>query len=406
MGNRVPPGAKRRRVLVLCYSFPPANAVAAMRGVRIARAFRDRGWEVDVLKASATGQPAGLEVDTSGFRIHSYVPRRISLFLGRYADLGKAAHLFRAGLRRLFYPDHTWLLRKPIEREIDAFGGLDQFDCVVSSSFPFVLHDICRRRLERGERFAWIADNRDMWAGWPFKGPMLVPKRMLMKVERKVLSRCDLATFASQATAAEYARRYGIRTMVVLNGVEARPPERKHIRVTPPLTFVHTGSLFRGQRDLAPLMTAIRSMDAEVVLAGEDLERSTETIRRDFATPVSLRGYLSREESMALQKSANFLVLALSGSAYDATYTPAKLFEYAFAGKPIVALVPANSDVGRTIAQYDLGIASLDPGEIRGFIDAIASDGWQSSAKLEELTATAQFGQFADAADELVSVAG
>lgn len=395
-------GQRRRRVLVLCYAFPPVNAVDAMRGLRIGRAFRDRGWEVDVLKAATTGQPTGLDADTSGIRIHSYLPSKLSLFLGRHKDLSRAGHFVRAALRRLVYPEHTWLLRKPIERAIDEIGGLDQFDCVVSSSFPFVLHDVCRRRAERQERFAWIADNRDMWVGWPYKGPSLIPERVLAEVERKALTRADLATFASETTAAIYARRYGIRTLTVLNGVEANAPAADLARTTPPFRFVHTGSLFRGTRDLSPLMKAINSLPAQLVLAGEDLSRSTEAIRREFDTPVRLLGLLSREDSLELQRGADFLVLALNGSDFDATYTPAKLFEYAFAGKPVIALVRPDSDVGRTIARYELGIASLDPREIRGFVESVAHDGWQPPRELDELTAAAQFGKFVDAAEELV----
>lgn len=373
-----------------------------MRGLRIGRAFQSAGWEVDILKASTTGQPRGLEADISGLRIHSYVPTKLTIFLGRHTGLSRAGHLFRAAMRRLFYPDHTWLLRKPIERAIDRIGGLDQYDCVVSSSFPFVLHDVCRRRKERGEKFAWIADNRDMWAGWPFQGPKLIPERMLMDVERKVLSRCDLAAFASETTAATYAERYGIRTMTVLNGVEADLPAGKPVRPKAPLRFVHTGSLFRGTRDLTPLMKAIGSLPAELALAGEDLERSTAAVRRGFDTPVQLLGLVSRKESFALQKSADFLVLALGGSPYDATYTPAKLFEYAFAGKPIIALVRPNSDVGRTIARYHLGIASLEPEAIRSFVTSVQREGWTPPDKLDELSASAQFSKFPDAAEALL----
>ena len=373
-----------------------------MRGLRIGRAFQRRGWDVDILKASTTGQPAGLNADTSGFRIHSYVPKKLTLFLGRHADVSKAGHWLRAALRRLFYPDHTWLLRKPVERAVDAIGGLEQYDCVVSSSFPFVLHDVCRRRKQRGEKFAWIADNRDMWAGWPYNGPTLVPQSMLMRVERRALTKSDLATFASETTAEVYTARHGIRTLTVLNGVEADPPLAEPFRPTPPFRFVHTGSLFRGTRDLAPLMRAISSLPAELVLAGEDLERSTEAIRRDFDTPVQLLGMVSRDESIALQKNADFLVLALNGSAYDATYTPAKLFEYAFAGKPIIALVEPDSDVGRTIARHELGIASLDPEAVRSFVTAVARDGWNPGAALGELTAEAQFSKFVDAAEAMI----
>ena len=391
-----------RRVLVLCYSFPPTNAVAAMRGLRIGRAFQRRGWDVDILKASTTGQPLGLDADTSGLRIHSYAPRKLTLFLGRHADVSKAGHLLRAALRRLVFPDHTWLLRKPVERAIDAIGGLDQYDCVVSSSFPFVLHDVCRRAKERGERFVWIADNRDMWVGWPFNGPSLVPKPLLTNVERRALTRADLATFASETTAAVYARRYGIATTTILNGVEGNPPTPKSVRPTPPFRIVHTGSLFRGQRDLTPLMQAIGSLPAELVLAGEDLDRSTAAIRREFDTPLRLKGLLSRKESIALQRSADFLVLALGGSDYDATYTPAKLFEYAFAGRPIIALVRPDSDVGRTIARYQLGLASLDAESIRSFISTVARDGWRPPTDLDELTADAQFGKFVDAAEAMI----
>lgn len=396
-----------RKLLVLCHSFPPTNHVSSMRPVRIGNAFHKRGWDVQVLKAAAFGHsPDTLLADTSAFRISSYHPNNISRIITQAPVERSAKSLLLSFARRLIPPDHSWLMWKPIMKAIDELGGLGQFDCVVSTSYPFVLHDVCRARKQRGERFAWVADNRDMWAGSPYRRPQLIPNSYLLGVEARVFSACDLATFASETTARIYASRHGIETMVVLNGVEASAPAAAGREASGPLRrFVHTGGLYGGQRDLRPLLDALGQVAAqsghecELVLAGQDSRAVSEAWPEMPGVRVEALGLVSREAAARLQGDAAALVLAMADTDFDATYTPAKLFEYAFAGKPIIALAREASDVGRLVQRHRLGVASFDPRKIVRFIAAAEQGEWRGAHNVHQLTAEAQFGTLVDAVE-------
>jgi hypothetical protein len=399
-------GAAARRVLVLCHAFPPANHVSSMRPVRIGNAFRKRGWDVHVLKSGFGHSPRTLSVDTSAFRITSYDPHAISRIITEAPVNRSARSLLLSFARRLVPPDHSWLMWKPIMKAIDELGGLGQFDCVVSTAFPFVLHDICRARKARGERFAWVADSRDMWAGSPYRRPQVIPTSYLRRVEARVFAACDLATFASETTARIYASRHRMEAMVVLNGVESPPPSAT--AQTPGgllKRFVHTGGLYGGQRDLRPLLDALGQVAAqderecELVLAGQDSRAVAGTWPETPGVQVEALGLVSREAAARLQSEADALVLAMADTDFDATYTPAKLFEYAFADKPIVALAREESDVGRLVERHRLGVASFDPGKIVRFIAAAEKGEWTGAHNVHELTADAQFGTLVDAVE-------
>ncbi len=395
-----------RRILVLCHAFPPSNHVSSMRPVRIGNAFLKRGWDVHVLKSGFGHSPHTLAVDTSAFRISSYQPNRISRIITQAPVERSARSMLLSLARRLVPPDHSWLMWKPIMAAIDELGGLDQFDCVVSTAFPFVLHDLCRARKERGERFAWVADSRDMWAGSPYRRPQLIPTAYLRRVEARVFSTCDLATFASETTARIYAKRYGIDARVVLNGVEVSPPAMTAQTGSARLKkFVHTGGLYGGQRDLRPLLDALGQVAAqnghecELVLAGQDSRAVSAAWTPRPGVRVEALGLVSREAAARLQSEADALVLAMAVTDFDATYTPAKLFEYALAGRPIIALAREDSDVGRLVERHRLGVASFDPGRIVRFINAAEQGEWRGAHNVHELTADAQFATLVDAVE-------
>jgi hypothetical protein len=376
-----------------------------MRPVRIGHAFLKRGWDVHVLKSEFGHSPYTLPVDTSEFRVSSYHPNRISRVITQAPVKRSAGSVLLSLARRLVPPDHSWLMWKPIMKAIDELGGLGQFDCVVSTAFPFVLHDVCRARKQRGERFAWVADSRDMWAGSPYRRPQLIPNSYLRRVEARVFSRCDLATFASETTARIYARRHGIETMVVLNGVETSPPAAAETGGRPLRRFVHTGGLYGGQRDLRPLLDALGQVAAQnghecaLVLAGQDSRAVSAAWPEKPGVRVEALGLVSRGAAARLQSEADALVLAMADTDFDATYTPAKLFEYAFAGRPIIALAREDSDVGRLVERHRLGVASFDPGRIARFIAAAERGEWRGAHNVHELTADAQFGTLVDAVE-------
>jgi glycosyltransferase involved in cell wall biosynthesis len=129
------------------------------------------------------------------------------------------------------------------------------------------------------------------------------------------------------------------------------------------VSLVHTGGL-GGERTLAPLLEALAQVArdgdtglaerVELVLAGSRTAGERELYERPELRPfVRHIGFLEREEALALQRAADWLVLVTSGKRTgEAT---GKLFEYLASGRPILTL-GAGSAAGDIVAGAQRGI--------------------------------------------------
>ena len=102
-----------RSVLILAYTFPPDNVVAAMRPVRIARAFSEAGWSVTVAHARDFGKPHCRDVEVPPIEVRPYRPNRLLRYLSRISE-GLSARA-RSVIRRAMVPEHSWWLESSQE---------------------------------------------------------------------------------------------------------------------------------------------------------------------------------------------------------------------------------------------------------------------------------------------------
>jgi glycosyltransferase involved in cell wall biosynthesis len=255
-------------------------------------------------------------------------------------------------------------------------------DCVITSSPPDSVH-LAGLALGR-ERPAWIADLRDGWRFEPLRPPFPTgfQERLDARLEGRVTRTADGLTAATQPIAADLENRLGAPAALVPNAWDpdferaveaAAPPE------LPPgkFNFVHTGTLSgRWGRDPRPLLRALRDLIDErpaiaesvrLVLVGGMSEEDRRTIAElEVGDLVHEAGSLPRAEAIALQRSANALVLVTSSNVGEAT---GKLFEYLAAGKPILALATGN-EAARIIEETGTGVA-VDPNNGAAVLQAV-----------------------------------
>ena len=186
----------QKRVLIISYTYPPDNAVSAMRPLRIGRAFERANWQVVILKSAYTGFSGGLDVELPKWSLFEYEPGQLARWLAFNAKAGTYSHALRSLVRKIIPPEHTWLLKGAVKRQMERIIESARPDCVVTISYPFVLH-VGLQELNRGAApFIWVADNRDMWAGHGGKRWHLAPTMLLESIERSVFRDCDVASFA------------------------------------------------------------------------------------------------------------------------------------------------------------------------------------------------------------------
>lgn len=348
------------RILVVSFPFAPAHIVGAHRWQAMRDHLRDRGHEVTVVTTSAFGV---LDDD----RAQDVV---------RTADL-MASPALRALLRRPALPAHgttavsdtpaPGLLTKVVVPDgyllswtpyaVRAARKLLRergYDAVVTTSPYESVHAV---GLAVRRRCAWVADFRDGWCFEPHRPPFPTSAQRSLDaaLERRVATTADAVIAATEPIAVDFRQRLGVTAEYVPNGWDPRLDARLPDLGRPGseegwVTVAHTGGLSGARgRDPRPFLRALAAVNARpaegaprvrLVLAGRTSTEDDRLLREaGLGNAVAHLGLLDREGSVALQRSADALVLLTGNDRSEAT---GKLFEYLQAGRPIVALARGN----------------------------------------------------------------
>jgi glycosyltransferase involved in cell wall biosynthesis len=376
----VPPaGAPRpRRLLILSYEHPPNPGAGGNRWTSIARYLREWGYPVTVVASRAWGSlPTDAElgvVRVPDLRASS-VLRRV-LRRGRLRTAGDKDLLERpptALLTKVVVPDMNVVTALPaLAATVRRLLAQQDYDCIVTTSPPESTHLV--GLLVGSRRPAWIADFRDGWCYEPWREPF--PTSLQRKadawLERRVAQAADIAVGATLPIAEDLEKRLVSRAAYIPNGWDpAAVPQVQSAIASDGVRLVYTGTL-SIVRDPRPLFRALHIVRQES--GGEHLRlvhagRLTTTERRlieacGVEDAVEHLGTLDRAHAVALQRSADALVLVTSRSASEAT---SKIFEYIAAGRPIVALAE-NNEASRIVRETNTGV-TVPPDDV----DAIAA---------------------------------
>lgn len=393
------PSAMGRHLLIFSYWFPPANAIGSSRPVAMARFFAARGWRVTVIAGMPEAVPSSFQTDLTGFDVH-YVPdgwltRQASF----RAERGTIAQRATTALRLLAWPDHVAPVARAMRRRaFDLLRDIPPPDVVLSTALPFSLHGAARA-VARATGALLVADNRDVWADNPYQWRVSFYKALARKHEARALAAADLVVSVSEGMSAHYRAAYpdlADRVLTVMNGFDAGADVAPSYRRVPgALRLVYTGIFYGDRRDVTPLLRAALGLSVPVSI---DFYGSEPDVVRRLATEfpglaITDRGSVSRDAALRAQADADALILVGGFDRWGSMMLPGKLFEYAGAGRPIVALTGKDSDSGRLIARHDLGLASTDEGEIAAFLARLAAEGKESRIAVpRELTRDHQLG--------------
>ena len=396
--NRLAP-AMGKHLLIFSYWFPPANTIGSSRPVAMARFFAARGWRVTVIAGIPETVPHSFQADLTGFDVH-YVPdgwltRRASF----RAERGVIAQRATTALRLLAWPDHIATVARAMRRRaMRLLRDIPAPDVVLSTALPFSVHGAARA-VAQASGALLVADNRDIWADNSYQWRLSFYKSFERRHEARTLAAADLVVAVSEGMSDHYRTAYPAladRVLTVTNGfdpgVDAAIPYR---RDPGRLRLVYTGIFYGDRRDVTPLLRAAQGLSVPVSVDFYGSE--TDVVRRlasEFpGLAITDHGKVSRGAALRAQADADALVLVGGPDRWGNMMLPGKLFEYAGAGRPIVALTGEDSDSGRIIARHGLGLVSTDEGEIAAFLARLAAEGTESrTAVPRELTRDYQLG--------------
>lgn len=330
-----------KRVLMLCYYYPPQGGVGCVRSVGFSRHLAAHGWEPTVLSVAnpfAPMMPVTGEEPPAGVRV------RYARNWCNYPVLAEAA------LRRLGVPEQV-LVPDPwvgwIPGAILAGRGiLDDrpFDAVYVSCPPFSAA-VAAKYLARRSDLPLVVDLRDAWTQNPYAGRYLAGclEARDRRLEREVLGAAAAVVCATAGIRDDYRRalpEIADRFAHVPNGFEPVPAAAP---CGDRLTIAYTGS-FYGNRSPAPLFAALARLEdlrLRFAWAGRDAPWVRDLARdAGVADRVDYLGMLPKAGADALLGTADLLYLAIGETNGANTTMTGKIYPYIGSGVPILAHVP------------------------------------------------------------------
>ncbi len=387
-------------ILMISYFFPPDPEIGAVRPAKFARYLFRFGWRPVVLTAEKGGGAPRPEIRSAPFPVVSSPARDIPEMIRRYLPAGGRGqptpspasgrraepdnkNRFRKVIRELaFFPDRAlgWY-PSAVRAGLDCLRRYD-IDLIWSTSNPPTAH-LVGKTLKNRTGLPWVADLRDLWSQdvfeW-FREKSTLRQKLDRLLDRRTLSRADALITISEPLGEDLRRFHPEkrdRVFVITNGFDPDDFPAGEKRGAGPFAITHTGSLYGGGRDPSPLLAAAASLLGEgtidparfrIRFLGDDRSPLDLAARFGLGGVVEVDGPVPREAALRAQAAADvLLVIQYNPRARPGAYT-GKLFEYLGARRPILALAPPGSVIGRLLEKTGAGAAALEAEDLKALV--------------------------------------
>jgi glycosyltransferase involved in cell wall biosynthesis len=378
-------GEKSKRVLLIAYHYPPCQQSSGhLRTLGFSRYLPEFGWGPMVLTAN-----------TRAYSIIDWdqcerIPSSILVERAFALDASKHLSIRRRYPSWLAMPDRWsswWLGAVPA-----ALALVRRYrPQLIWATQPIPTAFLIALSLHRLTGIPWIADFRDPISEADHDGMLALRTRRW--IERKTAHGCACAVFTAPGAARRYAERYPDvppkRWSVIRNGYDETGFHHRDEVKSPaqgqPLRLVHSGLLYRSERDPRPMFAAIADLLASERISARDLRitlrgSGSEDYYRRLICEMGIGGIVRLEPVIPHEQALRELhaadgLLVFQGRQYN-DHIPTKVYEYLQSGKPILALTDQAGDTAELLREAGIGtIVQMDSkNEIRdGLLDFIES---------------------------------
>lgn len=352
------PAETRKTLLMVALDYPPCQSAGVQRTYKFAQYLQSYGWDVVVLTVKeqvyercdhSAGTPEVLHVE----RCAAIDAARDLAWRGKYLGFSCV-------------PDRWWswaLTAIPAGKKLIARFKPD----VIWSTYPVSTAHFIAYRLQQSSGLPWIADYRD-----PLQcryDPSARRYSGLAKwIEKQTIKHCSLAVFTTDNAAKLYQRLYPQQLLrkfrVIENGFDEE--NFRQLAAGEPVSaerfrLLHSGALYGDGRDPTPIFRALSLLKQQGKLNAQNFVLS---FRGCQAQPgiMALLSELAITELVEFLPGVSYLdsltemlsadaLLLLQGPLFN-NQIPSKLYDYIRAGRPILAMTPAQSATARALAAY------------------------------------------------------
>ena len=392
-------------ILLITYYWPPAGGPGVRRWLKLTACLAEMGWEPHIFFPD---NPILEYHDESLVRqvhpsvvLHPQPVSGIEALVARYLKVPRNS----TSLPSLHRPyGKSGIIRRLMEMVRVNFFVPDTKMGWVRSSLPALHKLVCEKKirtiittgpphsmhmlgwkLKRSlrEEIYWVSDFRDLWVEWEYLRK-LRPWKLTMyrnrKMQRRVLKDSNLVLTVSENWVSRLRADGGKQVRYLSNGFDPDDfSSMEHPKVYEKFVVSHMGKISRHKYYERYIFAAIGELARENADLGSDLivqlagpvGEVGEEIRR-VIPPRNLRltGYVSHSRVVTLYDNSFALLLLTSNSGDEKGHFPLKFYEYLGARRHILAITSKDSEPGRLIEKYNLGVV-VEPEDTQGLKDAL-----------------------------------
>ncbi len=375
-----------KRVLIICYYWPPAGGPGVQRWLKFVKYFRDFGVEPVLYIPKNPNYPV---TDTS---LSEEIPKGLEVLQKKIREPYKYAQLFSkkktqkmssgiieeknpSALEKLmlfargnlFIPDaRVGWVRPSVAFLKNYLTENKDIETVITTGPPHSLH-LIGMQLKENLGIRWIADFRDPWTTIHYHKSLRLTKSAQKKhkrMEREVLQSADTIVVTSPSTQRDFQKMTQRPVALITNGFDTISLDEK-INKDEKFSLVHIGSLLsnRNPKLLWETLSEICLENAQfkedlvIKLVGLVSKEVKDTIASvGLSEKLELPGYVSHQEAQQYQHKAQVLLLVEMNKAETQVILPGKLFEYLRAKRPILAIGPEGSDIEPILEDVGAGV--------------------------------------------------
>lgn len=405
-----------RKVLFVAYLFPPVGGSGVQRRLKYVKYLPEFGWMPDVLTVKPITYyvydetlldeiPKGVNI----IRSESLDPLRISKIINRLGRNRKKAsgksityRSDKSNTKGVLFKIKNWFAFPDTQLGWVPFAFLKGFseikrnkpEAIVAPTHPS--SGIVAYLLSKATGVPYLLDFADGWTDNPYLStPSHLHRRGHKILERIVVGNADAVTVYSTNLAQKFSLRYPQlknKIDVLPNGFDEDdfkdivPIERPQIKKR----IVYMGSLYVHQEtNFKTFLSALKSLpdsllsDLEVLFIGNHYPEADNLVNRyGLEHQIQFMGYLPHTVALSYLLSADATLLFIKPDDY--TMVTGKIFEYLYAGKPILACVEPRSEGANILVEAGFGKWITDPFDAEGLKQNILEliiQGWQPPSR-------------------------
>ena len=340
------------------------------RSLAFAKYLRDWDWDVTVLTVSANAYPEVRQQNNASIPAHVQCVRSLAFDTQRHLSLFGRYPLLLAT------PDRwqSWIVSGFLSAA--RIIGRQRPDAIMST-YPIASAHCIAYYVHCMFHIPWIADFRDPMAQADYP-PEPRLHRAFERIEKRIFTHAARVVVTTPGAASLYASRfpaYKRQNIVTISngfdpemfsGIAMHNNSLPRIRSDQPLKLLHSGLLYPSERDPTQLFAAIAELLSEdqslpdqvqfvFRAAGNDADYKQRIRNHGLEKLVHILPAVPYADALAEIATADGLLLLQASNCNE--QIPAKLYEYLYCGRPILALTDAHGDTGKLLVE--LGITSI-----------------------------------------------